>query len=41
MWYCPCGEHSRPVPTGHREISSGIVGQLIVTFECLPEGWLQ
>lgn len=40
-WLCPCGLHHVSLPTGHRDISAGLVGKLIKTFTCLPEGWLQ
>jgi len=41
MWFCPCGQRHMSVPTGHQQISPGIVAKLIRTLDCLPEGWLQ
>lgn len=39
VWYCPCGKHVVPVPT-HREVSPGVVRDIIAKLDCLPEGWL-
>lgn len=39
-WYCPCGEHMA-VTTTSREVSPGVVADLIRKLACLPEGWLQ
>lgn len=40
MWYCPCGQHSVPVQV-HREVSNGVVHDVISKLKCLPKGWLQ
>jgi hypothetical protein len=37
-WICPCGRHSVPVPR-HREISPGVVDDVVAKLLCLPEGW--
>lgn len=39
-WYCPCGEHMAVITTS-REVSPGVVSDLIRKLACLPEGWLQ
>lgn len=40
VWYCPCGQHLVPVQR-HREVSPGVVGDVIKKLACLAEGWLQ
>lgn len=40
VWYCPCGKHVGVV-TQAREVSPGVVADLIKKLGCLPEGWLQ
>lgn len=37
---CPCGKHLVPVPE-HRDVSPGVVRDIIAKLDCLPEGWLQ
>ncbi len=39
-WGCPCGSHVTAVPR-HRDISPGVVRNIIRDLACLPEGWLQ
>ena len=39
-WSCPCGKHATAVPR-HRDISPGVVRNLIRDLDCLPKGWLQ
>jgi predicted RNA binding protein YcfA (HicA-like mRNA interferase family) len=39
-WRCPCGNHVTAVPR-HREISPGVVRNLINDLGCLAKGWLQ
>jgi hypothetical protein len=39
-WRCPCGNHVTAVPR-HREISPGVVRNLINNLACLEKGWLQ
>ena len=39
-WVCPCGEHTANIPR-HREISPGVVRDMIRRMVCLPEGWLR
>lgn len=41
-WYCPekCGKHMAVV-TQARNISPGVIRDLITKLSCLPEGWLQ
>ncbi len=39
-WGCPCLQHTADVPR-HRDISPGVVRDIIKRMECLPEGWLQ
>lgn len=41
VWQCSCGDkHWGAVPRA-REISPGVVADLIKRFECLEKGWLQ
>lgn len=40
VWYCPCGQHMAIVPR-HRDVSPGVVGNIIRTMGCLQEGWLR
>ena len=40
VWYCPCGEHIAVVTTA-RQVSPGVVSDLIKKLACLPKGWLQ
>jgi hypothetical protein len=39
-WGCPCGQHTANVPR-HRDITPGVVGDIIRRLPCLPGGWLQ
>jgi predicted RNA binding protein YcfA (HicA-like mRNA interferase family) len=39
-WRCPCGKHSTAVPR-HKDISPGVVGNVIHNLDCLGKGWLQ
>ena len=39
-WGCPCKKHSTAVPR-HKEISPGVVRNIIRNMECLRKGWLQ
>jgi hypothetical protein len=41
-WRCPstCGQHVTALPR-NREITAGVVRNLIEDLKCLPEGWLQ
>jgi predicted RNA binding protein YcfA (HicA-like mRNA interferase family) len=39
-WGCPCGKHTTAVPR-HRDISPGVVRNIIRDLECRPKGWLQ
>jgi predicted RNA binding protein YcfA (HicA-like mRNA interferase family) len=39
-WGCPCGKHTTAVPR-HRDISPGVVRNLIRDLACLPKGWLK
>jgi hypothetical protein len=39
-WGCPCGSHSTAVPR-HRDISPGVVRNIVHDLACLPKGWLQ
>jgi predicted RNA binding protein YcfA (HicA-like mRNA interferase family) len=39
-WHCPCGKHSANIPR-HRDISPGVIGDIVRRLTCLPEGWLQ
>ena len=43
MTFCPqlVGQHHLSVPSGHQQISPGIVAKLIRTLDRLPEGWLK
>lgn len=38
---CPCGEHTAPVPTTHKEVSPGTIRDIIEELPCPPKGWLQ
>jgi hypothetical protein len=40
VWHCRCGEHRTLLPR-HRQVSPGVVQQIIKQLGCLPEGWLQ
>lgn len=39
-WYCPCGKHMVVVPEV-RDVSPGVVRDVIAKLVCLPKGWLQ
>jgi hypothetical protein len=39
-WDCPCGLHSVNLPR-HREVSPGVVCDLVKRLQCLPKGWLR
>lgn len=39
-WDCPCGQHTANVPR-HRDISPGVVDDIVKRLACLPEGWLK
>lgn len=39
-WGCPCGHHTTAVPR-HRDISPGVIRNIIRDLACLPKGWLQ
>jgi predicted RNA binding protein YcfA (HicA-like mRNA interferase family) len=39
-WGCPCGQHTTAVPR-HRDISLGVVRNIMRDLACLPKGWLQ
>jgi hypothetical protein len=39
-WFCPCGQHIAVV-TQARNVSPGVVGDVISKLACLPKGWLQ
>jgi predicted RNA binding protein YcfA (HicA-like mRNA interferase family) len=39
-WGCPCGKHTTAVPR-HRDISPGVVRNIIRDLACRPKGWLQ
>jgi predicted RNA binding protein YcfA (HicA-like mRNA interferase family) len=36
----PCGHHTTAVPR-HKEITAGVVRNIVSQLACLPEGWLQ
>jgi len=39
-WGCPCGKHATAVPR-HREVTPGVIRNIIRDLACLPKGWLQ
>jgi hypothetical protein len=41
-WGCPvgCGMHTTALPR-HKEITVGVVRNIIADLKCLPKGWLQ
>jgi hypothetical protein len=39
-WICPCGSHKTAIPR-HREITPGVIRNIIRDLSCLPKGWLQ
>lgn len=40
VWGCPCDKHITAVPR-HRQISKGVLRNIIDDLKCLPEGWLR
>lgn len=41
LWHCDCGQGHKTAVPRHREISAGVVGNMIKDMPCRPEGWLQ
>lgn len=39
-WGCPCGKHTTAV-TRHRNVTPGVIRNIINDLDCLPKGWLQ
>lgn len=39
-WGCSCGKHSTAVPR-HRDVTPGVIRNIIRDLDCLPKGWLQ
>jgi hypothetical protein len=41
-WGCPegCGEHTTALPR-HKQITAGVIRNIIADLKCLPKGWLQ
>ncbi|MFK0245575.1 type II toxin-antitoxin system HicA family toxin [Amycolatopsis azurea] len=39
-WVCPCGRHQAIVPN-HKNVSPGVVDDVIKKLTCLLKGWLQ
>lgn len=39
-YVCPCRRHTTAVPR-HKEITAGVVRNIVSQLACLPEGWLQ
>lgn len=35
VWYCPCGQHTASVPTGHGEVSPGSLRNVRQTLVCV------
>lgn len=40
-WICPCDEHHTTAVPRHREVTAGVVRNIIDDLKCLPKGWLQ
>ena len=40
IYGCECGQHIAAVPR-HKEVSAGVIGNIIKHMECAPKGWLQ
>ncbi|MDX6287173.1 MAG: hypothetical protein QOG53_2658 [Frankiales bacterium] len=40
VWGCPCGKHSTALPD-HRQVTAGVIRNIIRDLACLPKGWLQ
>ncbi|MCW7941642.1 hypothetical protein AAW14_06245 [Streptomyces hygroscopicus] len=39
-WGCPCSQHTTAVPR-HREVTPGVIRNIIRDLACPPKGWLQ